>query len=320
VESRIAAQYQDARVLVLGASGFIGRWVTRRLMEMDADLVVAVRNPASMEDKVLPGPPLQIDLLDLEAVSDLVGQVRPSVIFNLAGYGIDPNERDEDKARLINSELPPLLLESLLPLTGSPWRGQRIVHAGSALEYGMCGGDLAESTVAEPTTLYGRTKLAGTHALQNASVSSGIASVTARLFTVYGPGERTGRLLPSLLEAARTGNCLEMTAGTQKRDFTYVEDVTEGLLRLGTMQTLQGNIVNLATGLLLTVRQFIETAAEILGIPEDHLKFDTLPVRQEEMEHEPVSIRKLEQLTSWIPSISISQGIMRTRNLAGTRR
>jgi len=317
MDSRIAAQYRDTRVLVLGASGFIGRWVTRRLMGVGADLVVAVRNPASMEGEVLPGPPIQIDLLDFEAVSDLIGQIRPLVIFNLAGYGIDPNERDADKARLINSELPPLLLESLHPLTGSPWRGQRIVHAGSALEYGICGGDLAESTAAEPTTLYGRTKLAGTQALQNASVSSGIASVTARLFTVYGPGERPGRLLPSLLEAAHTGNCLEMTAGTQKRDFTYVEDVTEGLLRLGTMQTLQGNIVNLATGLLSTVRQFIETAAEILGIPEDHLKFDTLPVRQEEMEHEPVSIRKLEELTSWTPSVSISQGIMRTRNLAG---
>lgn len=317
MDSRIAAQYQDARVLVLGASGFIGRWVTRRLMETGADLVVAVRDPASMEDEGLPGPPLQIDLLDFEAVSDLVGQIRPSVIFNMAGYGIDPNERDEDKARLINSELPPLLLESLPPLTGSPWRGQRIVHAGSALEYGNCGGDLAESTAAAPTTMYGRTKLAGTQALQKASLSSGIASVTARLFTVYGPGERPGRLLPSLLETARTGNCLEMTAGTQKRDFTYVEDTAEGLLRLGTVQTVQANIVNLATGLLFTVRQFIETAAEILGIPEDHLEFNTLPVRQEEMEHEPVSIRKLEELTSWVPSVSISRGIMRTRNLTG---
>jgi UDP-glucose 4-epimerase len=317
VNTNIAAQYRDTRVLVLGASGFIGRWVTRRLMEMDADLVVAVRNPASMEDEALPGSPLQVDLLDFGAVSDLIDQTRPAVIFNLAGYGIDPNERLEDKARLINSELPPLLLESLHPLSGPQWRGQRIVHTGSALEYGKCGGDLAESTTAEPTTLYGRTKLAGTQSLQEASISSGIASVTARLFTVYGPGERPGRLLPSLLETARTGSCLEMTAGTQMRDFTYVEDIAEGLLRLGTVQTLQPNIVNLATGLLLTVRQFIETAAEILGIPEDHLKFDTLPVRQEEMEHEPVSIRKLEELTSWAPSVSISQGIMRTRNLAG---
>lgn len=317
MDTSIAAQYRNTRVLVLGASGFIGRWVSRRLMEMGADLVVAVRNPASMEGEILPGSPLQIDLLDFGAVSDLIGQVRPSVIFNLAGYGIDPNERHADKARLINAELPPLLLESLHPLTGPPWRGQRIVHTGSALEYGKCGGDLAESTAAEPTTLYGRTKLAGTLALQKASISSNIASVTARLFTVYGPGERPGRLLPSLLETAHTGNCLEMTAGAQKRDFTYVEDVAEGLLRLGIVQTFEANIVNLATGLLLTVRQFIVTAAEILGIPEDHLKFSTLPVRQEEMEHEPVSIRKLEELTSWVPSVSISQGIMRTRKLAG---
>ena len=79
-------------------------------------------------------------------------------------------------------------------------------------------------------------------------------AVTARLFTVYGPGEHCGRLLPSLIEAARAEKPLELTAGTQLRDLTYVEDVAEGLLRLGLAQAEPGSVVNLATGHLTMVR------------------------------------------------------------------
>jgi dTDP-glucose 4,6-dehydratase len=167
--------------------------------------------------------------------------------------------------------------------------------------------------VAAPTTLYGQTKLAGTQALQSMSLASGRSCVTARLFSVYGPGEMAGRLLPSLMKAADTAEMLDLTAGTQKRDFTYVEDVTEGLLRLGAAQTSRGDIVNLATGVLSTVRQFVETATKILGIRGENLNFSSLPIRQEEMEHDPVSTRKLKAMISWTPSVSISQGIMRTR-------
>lgn len=317
MDASTVAQYRDIPVLVLGASGFIGRHVMRCLVKIGADVQVAVRYPESMVGENLCRVPLPIDLLDFKAVKDLIGLVSPSLIFNLAGYGINPQERDKEKARLINADLPPLLLAALRPDDSTVWQGPRLVHAGSALEYGACGGDLAESSPAVPTTLYGHTKLAGTEALHKASLATGRTCVTARLFSVYGPGEHRGRLLPSLLKAAHSGEKLDLTAGTQQRDFTYVEDVAEGLLRLGSAQLSQGSIVNVATGILSTVRQFAETAAKILGIPGDHLNFGSLPLRQEEMGHDPVSIRWLRALTAWSPAVSISQGIMRTRDLTG---
>ena len=111
------------------------------------------------------------------------------------------------------------------------------------------------------------------------------------------------------------GKPIDLTAGLQKRDFTYVEDVVEGLLRLGTVWTTSAGMVNVATGQLYTVRHFIETAAQILGIRSDNLNFGALPTRNEEMEHDPVTIRKLVDLTAWAPSTTISQGIRRTREL-----
>lgn len=312
MNSSITTLYKDTRVLVLGASGFIGRWVVRRLGQTGADLVMAVRSASSMHDQRVTGEILEIDLQDFDAVTEMIMQASPMVVFNLAGYGVDPVERDEAKAWRINADLLPVLVKAMSRVPAARWQGQRIVHTGSALEYGISTGDLSESSTPAPTTLYGQTKLAGTRALQTDSVSMKLAGVTARLFTVYGPGEHPGRLLPSLLEAARNGKTLDLTAGEQRRDFTYLEDVVEGLLRLGITNTLPGDIVNLATGHLTSVRQFVETAARIMGIPRDHLHFGALPTRAEEMQHKPVAVHKLKELTSWIPSVSVAEGIKST--------
>lgn len=303
------ALYKDVRTLILGSSGFIGRHVASHLCQSGADLVLAVRNASSLSEKQFSGEILEVDLLDFDAVSSLIMQTSPMIVFNLAGYGIDPSERNETKTRRINADLLPVVMKAVSQVPATRWQGQRIVHTGSDLEYGTSTGDLSEASTPTPTTLYGQTKLAGTRALQRDSRSMGLATVTARLFSVYGPGEHAGRLLPSLLEAARNGTPVDLTEGKQQRDFTYVEDVVEGLLRLGVTNTLPGDIVNVATGHLTSVRQFIETAARIMGIPHDHLRFGALPTRVEEMQHKPVAVRKLKELTSWIPSISISQGI-----------
>jgi len=192
------------------------------------------------------------------------------------------------------------------------WSGQELVHVGSALEYGTIGGDLAEDSAPQPTTLYGKSKLAGTQALARYCRAYRIKGVTARLFTVYGPGEHAGRLLPSLIEGAHTGEALSLTEGRQRRDFTYVADVVEGLLRLGLSSAIPGEIVNLATGRLTSVRQFIEIASEALNIPGEQLLFGAIPTRAEEMEHAPVALERLKRLIDWRPPTSIQAGICDT--------
>jgi UDP-glucose 4-epimerase len=215
-------------------------------------------------------------------------------------------------AHHINALLPAVLCEWLAGWDAPGWDGQRLIHVGSAAEYGAADGDLREDTPARPTTLYGQTKLAGTSALADRCTARGLPGLTARLFTVYGPGEHAGRLLPSLLTCARSGESLPLTAGLQQRDFTYVEDVAEGLLRLGLSHGEPGAIVNLATGRLTAVREFVETAAEILSLPAGRLQFDALPVRPDEMQHDPVNVNRLYQRTGWRPETTIHDGILKT--------
>lgn len=329
--------WAGTRVLVAGATGFIGRAVAERLAGEGAALVLPARDPDAARSLFRArGVSAEVpawDVMDAAAVADVLERARPAAVLDLVGYGVDPAERDPALAEAINARWPARLAELLAATRDPEWTGQALVHAGTALEYGAAGGDLDERrTEPRPTTPYGRTKLAGTRALAERAALEGLPAVTARLFTVYGPGERPGRLVPSLLEAARTDRPLELTEGLQARDFTWVGDVAEGLLRLagvaghetrgrgGSREAdtapLPGAVVNLATGRLLAVREFVRRAAAVLGIAPERLRFGALPTRPEEMRHEPVSVARLLRWTGWRPETGVEEGIRRTARRA----
>ncbi len=314
LESQVSP-YAGRRVLVLGAAGFIGRWVARAFSNHQAHLYLVVHDYAKaleiFERYEIKGTPIQADLANTEIVRNLIKTIRPDITFNLAGYGIDRRERNEKTAYQINAYLILTLCQALCS-SPSSWRGQTLVHAGSALEYGSIGGNLAEDSIPHPTTLYGRSKLAGTQMLLQCCQTYGVRGISARLFTVYGPGEHESRLSPTLIHSAKTTEPIHLTKGNQKRDFTYVEDVAEGLLRLGLVPTEFGQVVNLATGQLTSVQSFVETAASILKISSERLNFGVLPPLDGEMHHAPVSIVKLVQFTQWMPKTTITQGIYKT--------
>jgi UDP-glucose 4-epimerase len=312
-----ASDYGGVRVAVLGAAGFVGRWVARALCARGAEVTLVVRCRTAAEETfasyAIHGEAVSVDLSDPGAVRALFSHVRPAITFNLAGYGVDRSERDPASAYRINAELVRTMCDALAQTKDPGWPGQHIVHAGSAAEYGRRGGgDLAEDSAPRPTTPYARSKLAGTRLLARGCRVRGLRGLTARLFTVYGPGEHEDRLFPSLLRAASTGDPLSMTAGQQTRDFTYVEDVAAGLLRLGVVAASPCGIVNLATGRLTSVRVFAETAGEILRLPADRLRFGALPDRSDEMEHREVTLERLRRLVGWVPPTGIAEGIRRS--------
>jgi len=308
-------EYRSARVAVLGAAGFVGRCVARALTEKGAELFLLGRNKNEAEKIYerykIHGTSVEMDFRQPENLLKWFGEIRPAITFNLAGYGVDPFEREDSGFFEINSELVKYLCYAIELISNPDWNGLDLVHAGSALEYGNAGGELIEDTKIKPGTLYGKSKLMGTLYLSEQCRTNRLKGVTARLFNVYGPGEHKGSLLPSLLDAAYTGMPLPLTEGTQMRDFTYVQDVAEGLLRLGLAKP-QEPIVNLATGRLSTVKSFAQTCAQILRIPSENLLFGALPAQPEEMKHTSVSIEKLRNTIGWTPPTTITDGIRET--------
>jgi nucleoside-diphosphate-sugar epimerase len=296
---------------VLGASGFIGRNVARALVASGARVTAAVRDGASaraaFEADEIDVDCMVRDLLEPGALEEVFAGAQPAVTFNLAGYGVDRSERDAARMWRINVEL----VERVAALAGAgaPGSGMRLIHTGSALEYGAMTGTLSEDAAPNPTTDYGRSKLEATRYL---AARAPARSVTARLFTVYGQGEHEGRLLPSLMAAREQARRIPLSDGTQRRDFIYVDDVAEGLLRLGAGSPIPGGVVNLATGVLTSVREFALRAARTLRIPESDLDFGALPQRADEMAPDRIAVDLLRRSIGWVPAISIEDGVRRT--------
>ena len=299
--------YEGRVTLVTGARGFIGRHVVQALQAAGANVVSVHRT----QPRVGGYGTVVSDLSMRGYAESLVATYRPAIVFNLAGYGVDPAQRDERLATCINAELVSELAAACAAHGDVTWPGQQLVHAGSALEYGTAPGDLSEGTAPQPTTLYGITKLAGTIALQSAVAAGHLRGITARLFTVYGSGEAPHRLLPSLMATARTRTPLALTSGGQRRDFTWVGDVIEGMLRLGSTRVAPAT-VNLATGTLESVRGFVMRAAAVIGIPDSLLRFGEVATRGEEMAHDDVNIARLQRLLDWQPRCSIEDGVRAT--------
>jgi UDP-glucose 4-epimerase len=313
---RPATPLRDRRVLVLGASGFIGRWVVRECVQRGAQVVAQVRDPARLGGVFREGVEVVTgDLGATKAGTELVRRVTPDVVFNLAGYGVAKDERDAERTQRLNTLL---VLELLFALRGSTaWPGAQLVHVGSALEYGAAR-TLDEATVPRPTEPYGRSKSTATAAI--ADMRASVAGVVGRAFTVYGLGERPGRLVPTLL-AARTGaERIPLSSGHQRRDFVYVEDVARALADLSECEgavlcsgryPFDAPCLNLASGVLTPVREFVFAFADVFGIARARLGFGDLPPLLEEMHHPPVPIERLKDALGWSPSADPRPGLQR---------
>jgi nucleoside-diphosphate-sugar epimerase len=296
--------YRGARVLVLGAAGFIGRWVARKVSEVGAEVVSGVRHRAAFADVAslwsITGEVVEFDAIDPDTTRRVVTAARADVVFNLVGYGVDRSEKNVEVMQRLNCDFIRHVVDAITVGSAAPgWTGRRLVHVGSALEYGLVSGMVRETMTPLPHTDYGRTKLAGTIALEEAASRAQLPAVTARAFTVFGPGEHDGRLLPAIRQAARAGTVVRLSAGTQRRDFGYVEDLAEGLLRLGLSSGTPGEIVNVGTGRLTSVREFAETAGQVAGLGPDRLEFGAEPIRSDEMHVTGVDVGTFRQLTGW---------------------
>jgi nucleoside-diphosphate-sugar epimerase len=314
--SDIETAYRGVPALVLGASGFIGSWTARALHGRGANVIVSARNGQRVREAFAPFgwcPRIEVaDLTEPGAVTRLVRTTQPAIVFNLAGYGVDRSERDPVLMAQLNARLVAELCEALAVPSEVSWMGVRLVHTGSAAEYGPVEGTIVETSPERPIGEYGRTKLEGTRLLQRSCLVSGLNAVVARLFTVYGPGDYPSKIVNALMRAAKTGEPLELTGGRQRRNFTYIGDVAEGLLRLGLSVPNRGEIVHLAGAFVVSVREFAETAAAVLGLDRALLQFDALADRDDEMWHGDVDCARLQALISWAPPTGIREGIRRS--------
>jgi nucleoside-diphosphate-sugar epimerase len=287
------------RVLVTGAAGFLGTALCRALVDRGAEVHAVSRRaePGARGGVVW----WRRDLTDQAASKALLTELRPTVVFHLAGLAAGARRLD-----LVAPTLAANLVTTVHLLGAAVEAGcGRIVLAGSLEEP-----DAAEPA-AVPSSPYAASKWAASaygrmfHALFDAPV------VIARIFMAYGPGPQDERkLLPYVVRALLRGEAPRLTAGDRLVDWVYVDDVAEGLVRLGWAGGIDGETIDLGTGEPVTIRRFVERLAELSGSPA-RPQFGALPDRPLEQVRAAAADRTLARI-GWRATTPLDEGLRRT--------
>ena len=279
--------FSDRRVLVTGASGFIGIHLCQALELRGAKLLRVSRS-------------LGTDVADTELVDRVVGDFKPQSIFHLASRVTGSRNATEVLPTFRDN-----LLSTVNLLTAAHKHGvQRM----------LCMGSLQEPDAIHPgpaNSPYAASKQAVTAYVHMFASLYGLSVTIARPLMVYGPGQAdTSKVLPYVITRLLTGQPAELSSCRHSFDWVHVSDVVNAVLAIHEAKDVDGATVDIGTGRLTSVRDVVSAAAAILD-SENLLNFGVLKDRA----GEPLRIADVAETfrtTGWRYGLDLTEGLRDT--------
>ena len=289
------------RVLITGGTGFIGRYGAEFLCRLTDDVHIVSRRPNSLGGSATVHP---CDLLQAEQRRELMHRIRPTHMLHLAWH-TEPGQFWSSTDNLNWMAASVQLFQ-----TFRECGGERIVLAGTCAEYDWTRHTLSEyDTPCFPATLYGKAKNGLRAVLADAAEQWQISLAWGRIFFLYGPGEKPGRLVSDLIVNLLKGREFACSEGRQLRDFMHVADVARALAEL-LLSNVRGP-VNIASGDAIPVRDVILTGASIIGRP-DLVRFGTRAGPNHDPPCLAATVTILRDQVGFKPTYSLESGLRNT--------
>ena len=285
------------KVLVTGASGFIGAHALAALRSTGAEIVAVSRVPIA---GVRHEP---VDLLAPGEAAALAARVRATHLLHLAwnatpGFWSAPDNLDWTAASLA-------LLRAFREAGGG-----RAVLAGTCAEYSWDEPVLREhATPLAPGTLYGAAKDGLRRIAEAYARQSGLSFAWGRVFWLYGPGERTGRLVADIAAAIAEGRPAETSEGAQARDFLHVADVAGAFV--AALTSAHEGAFNIGSGVATPVRDVAQRLAQAMDRP-DLLRLGARPTPEGERPSLAADIAILRDDIGFAPRLTLEAGLADT--------
>jgi nucleoside-diphosphate-sugar epimerase len=314
----VLQEYAGKKVLVTGGAGCIGSNLVRALVEAIVEKVIVLDDFSSAPRWNLPNPPevmvINGSVLCEEGLKRAFSD-KPQFVFHLAAHFANQNSVDHPETDLMVNGLGTLKVLQYSHLVGV----EKFVFASSGCSvYGSQAPlPLREDFVSlHLDTPYQIHKLLGELYCNYFYNYHGLPVAIARYFNVYGPGEVPGRyrnVIPNFIWWALHKKALPITGtGEETRDFTYVEDIVDGTLRMGVVKEAVGEAINLASE---TETRVIDLANWINELTGNEAGIVFKPRRDwDKVMKRRASTEKARKILGYEPKIGIKEGIKKTVN------
>lgn len=283
------------KVLVTGATGFIGANLVRGLLEKgNIDVFVTARETSNfwrlddIKNKI--SKIYYLDLANRELVFQLIEDLQPNIVYHVATYGGFPNQKEKELIIKGNLNSTINILDACVE-----YGVDQFINTGSSSEYGIKEKPMREDDICEPISIYGITKLAATNYCTMIGKTLKYRVCTLRLFSPYGKYEESSRLYPSLVNALQEGKSPKLSKPDSVRDFIEIEEVIDIYQKIVTTNYQPGDIINVGSGKQQTIKEFYNKIRQKLNVDIDPI-WGEAPQRFSEPQKWEADIYKLRSL------------------------
>lgn len=282
------------RILVAGATGFIGSHLTRKLLAEGHDVIILKHSISDIQRIKDVFPKLKSYDVDRIGIEVIFENEEVDVVVHLAtSYG----RKGESMRDIIETNIlfPSLLIDGMLKKE-------------------IRGFINTDTFFTDTYTLYSSTKKAFMRILNFFSANRDLKVINLRLEHVYGPQDSDYKFVPFLIKSILTGSPMKASEGKQRRDFVYVDDVVDAYVQaLRYLSNAKENFIEfeIGTGISVSLREFAALVEEISS-RRGNIAWGAIPYRENEIFDSRADITKAEKLLNWVPKHGLKEGLEKT--------
>jgi dTDP-glucose 4,6-dehydratase len=308
--------WNDRKVLVTGAGGFIGSRLVEKLTLNGARVRAFVRYTSRAEIGLLKQLPSEI-LTNIEIIR---GDLRDFNAVEQAAKGVDTIFHLGALISIPYSYVHPVetvqtnVIGTMNILEACRKVGAKLVHTSTSEVYGTAlRVPIDEEHPLQGQSPYSASKIGADKLVESYWRSFGVPAITIRPFNTYGPGQSNRAVIPTIITQALSGDVVRLGNLEAIRDFTYLDDTVEGFLLGGQAELWDGETYNLGTGEEITIGAVAELIFKIMG-KQPEIKVEPSRLRPEKSEVMRLisDNRKASMNLNWQPKVGIEEGLRRT--------
>lgn len=298
----MSSDFSSLKVLLTGATGFIGSKLVKRLASLGCEVAILVRKSSSLA--LLENSVDSIEIYEsngsTESVLSAVGAAQPDVVVHLASQFIAEHQSDDIESLVASN----LLFSTQIVEAIKVNEVKYFVNTGTSWEH-------FNNSEYDPVCLYAATKHAFESVLQYYIQSSNLRAITLKLFDTYGPGDPRPKLIPLLQKLTFSNERVAMSAGMQKIDLVHVDDVTSAFLtaieRVQSLEPHRSEIYSVSSLNPLSLRELVQLYSEACGV-NLNIAWGAREYRAREV---MTPWENGQNIPGWAPKVGLLQGLRR---------